>query len=92
MLSISKDKQSSLVEFRPVTGRTHQIRVHASEELHCPVLGDSKYKLGFSQNSNIKMHLHAYKMRFSLYGKNYILEVPLSDHIIKTLQKEQLQL
>ena len=33
----------SLVEFRPETGRTHQIRVHAAEGLGCPVAGDPVY-------------------------------------------------
>lgn len=33
----------SLVEFRPATGRTHQIRVHAAEGLGCPVAGDPVY-------------------------------------------------
>lgn len=33
----------ALVEFRPETGRTHQIRVHALEGLGVPVLGDPVY-------------------------------------------------
>lgn len=33
----------ALVEFRPATGRTHQIRVHAAEGLGCPVAGDPVY-------------------------------------------------
>ena len=32
----------SWVEFRPLTGRTHQIRVHAAA-IGCPVLGDTIY-------------------------------------------------
>jgi len=34
--------QASLLEARPVTGRTHQIRVHAQLAGHC-VIGDDKY-------------------------------------------------
>lgn len=33
----------ALVEFRPQTGRTHQIRVHAAEALGAPVAGDPVY-------------------------------------------------
>lgn len=37
------DGDRSLVEFRPATGRTHQIRVHASEGLGAAVVGDPIY-------------------------------------------------
>lgn len=33
----------ALVEFRPETGRTHQIRVHAAHGLGCALLGDPVY-------------------------------------------------
>lgn len=33
----------ALIEFRPLTGRTHQIRVHAREGLGCGIVGDRVY-------------------------------------------------
>jgi 23S rRNA pseudouridine1911/1915/1917 synthase len=50
----------SLVECRPRTGRTHQIRVHL-KHLGCPVLGDPLYgrRGGFSRQM-----LHAWKLEF----------------------------
>ncbi|MCD2315339.1 RNA pseudouridine synthase [Sphingomonas sp. IC-11] len=44
----------ALVEFRPATGRTHQIRVHALEGLGIPVLGDPTY--GSSHRSGMMLH------------------------------------
>lgn len=36
----------ALVEFRPRTGRTHQLRVHAAEGLGLPIVGDLVYGQG----------------------------------------------
>jgi 23S rRNA pseudouridine955/2504/2580 synthase len=47
--------------FRPITGRTHQIRVHATV-LDTPILGDGKYgaKEAFVEGAiSKKLHLHA---------------------------------
>jgi 23S rRNA-/tRNA-specific pseudouridylate synthase len=38
----SPKPESSLIEARPLTGRTHQIRVHLAESGH-PIVGDELY-------------------------------------------------
>jgi 23S rRNA pseudouridine1911/1915/1917 synthase len=55
----------TLLEFHPLTGRTHQIRVHCAF-LGCPIVGDRVY--GFRQPSlPIDRHfLHAEKIRIRL--------------------------
>lgn len=51
----------SLVELRPKTGRTHQLRVHMSHFGH-PILGDSFYKGKLSN----RLYLHANKLELTL--------------------------
>ena len=56
------DRAARLVEFRPETGRTHQLRVHAASMGH-PILGDPVYGAGSSdvagKAGGAPMRLHA---------------------------------
>ena len=56
----------ALVEFRPETGRTHQIRVHAASGIGIPLLGDPVYgaKAGFARTM-----LHASALEVPREGK-----------------------
>lgn len=47
----------ALIEFRPRTGRTHQLRVHAAEGLGLPIVGDPVYGKG-----GAGMLLHALRL------------------------------
>jgi 23S rRNA pseudouridine1911/1915/1917 synthase len=70
--------QAALVVFKPLTGRTHQIRVHAAF-IGCPVLGDRVY--GFrKQRTRMKRHfLHAATLAFDhpASGERIQFESPL---------------
>ena len=50
-----------LVEARPTTGRTHQIRVHLAAIGH-PVMGDATYG---GAGSDLRVMLHAWTLRFA---------------------------
>ena len=52
---------STRIEFFPLTGRTHQIRVHAAEGLGVTILGDRLY--GCRANVE-RLHLHARELCF----------------------------
>jgi tRNA pseudouridine32 synthase/23S rRNA pseudouridine746 synthase len=57
----------TLVEFRPETGRTHQIRVHALHGLGAPLLGDPIY--GTGQGGKERTMLHAAGLTVHREGK-----------------------
>jgi 23S rRNA pseudouridine955/2504/2580 synthase len=56
---LSYNGQYSIVSFLPLTGRMHQIRVHASS-LGCPIVGDKIYNNVNDDSEH--MMLHAYKI------------------------------
>ena len=63
----------SLVEVRPVTGRTHQIRVHLTSIGH-PLVGDPLYS---NKKTDLvkRQFLHAEKLSFELPSTGKILEI-----------------
>lgn len=56
-------KGMSLLEIRPVTGRTHQIRVHMAASGH-PLAGDSLYGRRREQPKFPRLFLHAHRLSF----------------------------
>ena len=58
---ISRENNQTRIHFYPITGRTHQLRVHASHNLglNCPIIGDDLY--GIKAN---RLHLHAEEITF----------------------------
>ncbi len=58
----------TLLEVHPLTGRTHQIRVHMAF-LGCPVVGDRIYGKKKSTIELDRHFLHAYKLRIILPGR-----------------------
>ncbi len=63
---IAEANGKTLVEFRPETGRTHQIRVHAASGLALPLLGDPVYGDGTSADRTM---LHAAGLTVPRDGK-----------------------
>ena len=63
-------KETSLVEVKPVTGRTHQIRVHMAAIGH-PLVGDALYG---TPSKRIKRHaLHAHTLVFEYEGEEFVV-------------------
>jgi len=79
-------RKHTLLEFHPLTGRTHQIRLHCAM-LNCPIVGDVQY--GHDKMTlELKRHfLHAYKLKITLPGEQEarIFEAPLPAELEKVL-------
>ncbi len=62
---LSSRDNISLIELYPITGRTHQLRVHMKEIGH-PILGDYKYGQK-GKNDFKRLALHAFKIEIKDY-------------------------
>jgi 23S rRNA pseudouridine1911/1915/1917 synthase len=65
VLARSPDKKFTYVEMYPLTGRTHQLRVHMSAIRH-PIIGDDLYGSAKGATLATRSMLHAYKIEFTL--------------------------
>ncbi len=64
VLSINTKEHYSRVEFTPITGRTHQLRIH-SRELGHPILGCDLYGTPETQDKSKRLMLHAKELHFT---------------------------
>ena len=85
----SVGKEFALVEASPLTGRTHQIRVHL-EHIRCSIVGDDKYfgeaRKKYDEFAN-KLFLHAYKIDLSgIYSKKLVVSAPMPVHFVEAIK------
>ena len=90
-------KRAAWVALSPITGRTHQLRVHMAS-IGCPIVGDGKYggraqeNAGDGWGANLgggvsrKLHLHARSIAIAhpVTGKTLRVTAPLPDHMART--------
>ncbi len=76
----------ALLEIEPITGRTHQIRVHLAALGH-PVVGDATY--GRRSTLVSRQFLHAWRLAFALpsSGRPLEFESPLPPDLREALEK-----
>ncbi len=75
-------KDAALVEAKPVTGRTHQIRVHFAALGHS-LLGDKTY--GRASKLIHRHALHAHAIEFEFENKSHLFTCPLPQDFESTL-------
>ena len=79
--------RASFLAMRPITGRTHQLRVHA-EAIGHPIVGDGKYGGEAAQIEGVsgKLHLFCRSMTFRhpASGRLTTISAPLTGHMKET--------
>lgn len=55
---LTREQETTVVELSPITGRSHQLRVHMLSLGH-PIIGDRFYAQGSALKAGDRLHLHA---------------------------------
>lgn len=84
--TVERFTKHTLLFAYPLTGRTHQIRLHF-RFLGCPVVGDTVYGLRRKSIELDRHFLHAAKLEITLPGKAHrqVFEAPLPDELSAVL-------
>lgn len=86
-------KNASLVSVNLLTGRTHQIRVHAAHQDHPLALddryGNREFNKDMRQYGLSRLFLHAYQIEFTLpsSGRSIKVEAPLDKELVQCLER-----
>ncbi|HET9098641.1 MAG TPA: RluA family pseudouridine synthase [Candidatus Saccharimonadales bacterium] len=76
---LKSNHKYSLVELKPTSGRTHQLRVHMAAIGH-PIVGDSLYGTGLAE----RMFLHARSLEITLPDKHRkVFETPVPPEFLE---------
>ncbi len=79
-------RKLSLMALRPVSGRTHQLRVHM-QHINTPICGDGKYGGNVKHLAGVvarRLHLHAWRVELE-DGK--IITAPLSPYFAASMEQ-----
>ncbi len=89
MKILVKNLNYALVLLYPITGRTHQLRVHMNY-IGCSIIGDKKYKLNQNSKDNENfLKLHSYIIKFP---KENSIKAPLPEHFINFMKENKLDI
>jgi len=85
--TIESFNKNTLLEVRPITGRTHQIRVHLAF-IGCPVVGDRVYGRKKPNLDIRRQFLHATKLKIAIPGEEgvFVFDAPLPPDLARVLK------
>ncbi len=86
---LSQKSNSSLILLMPVTGRTHQLRVHLAAN-HAAIIGDKKYGTAKNNLKATSLFLHAYRLIWA--SKEMDFTAPLPPYFEAMLEMCELKL
>ena len=79
----------SIIIFRPLTGKTHQLRI-VSKHLNCPIIGDMKYSKQKKYNSE-ELKLNAFFLQFVINNEKFEFKSELPNHFKEFLNKDKIE-
>lgn len=82
---ISSSNSLSLILFKPMTGKTHQLRI-VSKKISAPIVGDNKYN-SHSKFKNEILKLNACSLEFTIKEKTYKITSKFSEDFNNFLKK-----
>ncbi len=80
-------RHATWLELHPLTGRTHQLRVHCASALETPILGDGKYggQAAHLEGMSHSLHLHARHLHIPHPdGGTLDVTAPLPPHMLES--------
>lgn len=88
-----KETSLTLVDFFPITGRTHQLRIHASS-LGTPIVGDKLYQNDIPMKTDKGLFLCAVEVRFQhpIRREEVHVEIPMPEKFSSYLEREKRRL
>ena len=76
---VEQHQKYSIVKFKPLTGRMHQLRVHA-RLMGCPIVGDVRYN-GESA-SHLMLHAAEVVIDKCIFDKEIVVKAELPEHFV----------
>jgi RluA family pseudouridine synthase len=86
--TIARTEELSSLELRPITGRTHQIRVHLAHR-GAPIAGDALYggpmkvRIGDAEIAVERVMLHAHRLAIVVRGRTLTISAPIPEDMEK---------